>query len=482
MNRTPGNELGTGGNSDVSRRWLWFLVAGSAAVVLTGMLLTFMNRRGQPAANHPSPTAATGSAERDRNARFGARRVAADGGLAASAEEVVSNKVAQFVRGRREILNKFAEHLKMKVPPDAEQFFKVAETGSWEELQTLFKTMKERRNKGEGPEAQALAELWPVLTETYGVIEQTHKWPAQKLLDYGHAILDSLRPDMVYVGGSDPGRFIPTLLNETSEGNNHIVLTQNAFADGSYLQYARFLYADRLNALTGEDSQRTFMEYLTDAQRRLQHDQQSPNEPTQLRRGEDIRMVENEGGAGNRVQVSGWTAVMAINERLLNTLIQKNPDLSFAMEESSPLPSTYTNAAPLGPIMELRAADPQSALTPDKVAQSLDYWRSMAQQLSGDPEASESAETRSAWSQMATAQANLFASRNLSAEAEQAYQIAAELSPTTFPPVSQLAELLARAGRAPEANQLLDNFTARNPSQAAKVAEERQFLGALRKQ
>jgi hypothetical protein len=475
MNRTPGSEPGTGGSSDVSRRWLWFLVAGSAAVILTGMLLTFMNRRGQPAANNPSPTAATGSAERGRNARFGARRASADGGSSLSAEEIVTNKVAQFVRGRRELVGKMAAHFKVSVPEEYEQFFRLAEAGRWDELQALFKTLEK------SPRLEAMWPLWQAVKETYYVVEQTHKWPAQKLLDYGQTILDSLRPDMVYVGGSDPGRFIPTLLNETSEGNNHIVLTQNAFADASYLQYARFLYADRLNALTGEDSQRAFMEYLADAQRRLQHDQQSPDEPKQLRRGEDIRVVENEGGAGNRVQVSGQTAVMAINERLLNTLMQKNPDLSFAMEESFSLPSTYATAAPLGPIMELRAPDPQNALTPDKAAQSLDYWRALAQQLSGDPEASESSETRLAWSHMATAQANLFASRNLPSEAEQTYQIAAELSPTTFQPVSQLAELLARAGRAPEANQLLDSFVARNPSQAAKVAEERQFLGALRK-
>jgi hypothetical protein len=47
--------------------------------------------------------------------------------------------------------------------------------------------------------------------------------PAQKLLDYGNAVLGALRPGMVYVGGTDPGRWIPTLLNETSESERHIV-------------------------------------------------------------------------------------------------------------------------------------------------------------------------------------------------------------------------------------------------------------------
>ncbi|MSU36329.1 MAG: hypothetical protein EXS36_14780 [Pedosphaera sp.] len=54
--------------------------------------------------------------------------------------------------------------------------------------------------------------------QALGVAEQVHEWPAQKFLDYGNGVLDSLRPGMVYVGGTDNGRWIPELLNDTSEG------------------------------------------------------------------------------------------------------------------------------------------------------------------------------------------------------------------------------------------------------------------------
>jgi Flp pilus assembly protein TadD len=82
---------------------------------------------------------------------------------------------------------------------------------------------------------------------------------------------------------------------------------------------------------------------------------------------------------------------------------------------------------------------------------------------------------------MAAAQGNLFANRNLPGEAEQAYRIAAELAPTELGPVSQLAGLLARAGRAAEAGQLLDTFAARNPGQSGKVDEKRSFLAIIPK-
>ena len=114
---------------------------------------------------------------------------------------------------------------------------------------------------------------------------------------------------MVYVGGTDPGRFIPTLLNETGDGERHVVLTQNALADGTYLEYLRFLDGDRMTALRRRIRSARFRTISADAQKRLAHDQQFPDEPKQVRPGEDIRHTDN------RVQVSGQVAVMAINER-----------------------------------------------------------------------------------------------------------------------------------------------------------------------
>ena len=110
---------------------------------------------------------------------------------------------------------------------------------------------------------------------------------------------------MVYVGGTDPGCFIPTFLNETSDGEHHVVLTQNALADGSYLDYLNLVYKDRMNTLGPDDGQRAFQEYIADAQKRFQHDQQFPDEPKQMRPGEEFHIGEN-----NKISVSGPVAVM----------------------------------------------------------------------------------------------------------------------------------------------------------------------------
>jgi tetratricopeptide (TPR) repeat protein len=241
------------------------------------------------------------------------------------------------------------------------------------------------------------------------------------------------------------------MLNETSDGERHIVMTQNALADGTYLDYLNFLYGERMAAITHEDSQRAFQEYLADGQKRLEHDQQFPDEPKQLRPGEDTKMVDG------RVQVSGQVAVMAINEKMFQMLLDKNPDLSFAIEQSFPFKSTYASATPVGPIMELRVQNEQNALTAERAAQSVDYWRAAAQQLLSDPETPDGSDPRKAYSKLVSEQAELFLDRKYPAEAEQAFRIANEICPSSPEAVFRYVNLLTGQNRFQEAVQVGEN-------------------------
>lgn len=361
------------------------------------------------------------------------------------AEEIVAAKLSQFTSNRAALVIAMAKHLNLDVPPEVTRFFAVAQADHWPETTNLFQSLLALRQSTNSP--AGLEKLWPAILETYGVAEQTHLWPAQQLLDYGNAILDSLRPGMIYVGGNDAGRFIPTLLSETSGDASHIVLTQNALADGSYLDYLRFQYGAQLNLLTAEDSQTSFQNYLADAKQRAQHDRDFPNEPKQVRPGEDIRIDDN------RAQVSGQVAVMSINELLLTALLQKNPNLSFALEESFPLKSFYGAATTLGPVTELNATDSTSALTPERAAQTIDYWRTTTTSVlaATDPASA----PREAYTKMILGQANLFADRQLSSAAEQAYQLATDLSPANPEAVFSYVKLLADQQRFAEARQLV---------------------------
>ena len=357
-----------------SARFRWMLLIGCALALLLGLLR--VTRRNEPVPNSSSAGAAPAEASAVsagvERSRWVPHRTGAAPAL--TAEEIVAGKLAQFTRSRRELAREMARRKGIAVPDEVERFFDALEAGHWEEIDRQFNALSKRIGHKDGA---TLDGVWPAVLDAYGAAQEVHEWPAQKLLDYGNAILDSLRPGMVYVGGTDEGRWIPELLNETSGREPHIIVTQNALADGRYVEFMNTLYGDRFAALTAEDLQRATQEYLADAQRRFLHDEQFPAEPRQLRSGEDVKRVDG------KVQVSGdgQVGVMAINERLLQALMARNPDLAFAVQESFPLRGTYADALPLGPLMELGARNDQNAFTPERATQSLDYWRNKAQEV-----------------------------------------------------------------------------------------------------
>ena len=445
-------------------RWIW-RVAAVAVLVLIFVLSSRPYRGGRAKAGRSTnitkevDAAAVVDAYR---AALAARMIHRTSYTATNtAEQIVADKVAQFGRKRLELVRDISQRTQKQVPAAVEKFFEALEKGEWKEIDAQWHELAKRAGQYEFSTEtwEELSPFWPAVLDAYGVAEQAHDWPAQQLLDYGNAILDSLRPGMVYVGGTDNGRWIPELLNETSGSEPHIIITQNALADGRYVEFMQSLYDGGMSTLTAQDSERAFGDYMADARKRFDHDQQSPDDPKQVRPGEDIRVMDG------KVQVSGQVAVMSINERLLQTLMSKKPELSFAIQESSPLRGTYGDALPLGPLMELGARDGQNDFTPERATQTLDYWRAAAGRVFSDPTAAGSEEVLKSYSHDAVSAANLLAAHQFSAEAEQAYRLAAQLWPENPESVAGLAGILAQSGREEEARRMLAEFARQHPGQ-----------------
>lgn len=372
-----------------------------------------------------------------------------------TAAQNVARRVSEFGSQRRLLTDQLAAKYNVAIDPEVAEFYAAIEAYDWNTITNKFTSIWKRKDSDD-PAAESLRQLAAPILETFGVAEQAHDWAPEKLLDYGHAILDSLQPGMIYIGGTDAGRFVPTLLNDTEpDAERHIIITQNGLADRGYADYFAFLYGDQIKGLDPADSDKAFQSYIEDAQKRFQHDRDFPDEPKQLRPGEDVKMVDG------KTQVSGQVAVMDINERLLNRFIENNPDFKFAMEESFPLKSSYANAAPLGPIFEINSSKGADAITGEGVNDALAYWRNTARELGSDGGLSE--EGLKVYSHMANAQANLFANRDFSAEAEEAYRIALQLWPGSIEAANGLYATLEKAGRRDEGMRFLDDFTHWNP-------------------
>ena len=282
-------------------------------------------------------------------------------------------------------------------------------------------------------------------------------------------IYPEMTRNAVLFGGTDPGRFCPTYMifcesfikpqhrrDPQFDRRDVYIITQNALADGTYLNYIRahynrstqddppflrdaVLYLQNIalgkkefekknkgepyhtgglarfvggftnivapfdRIVTGfgkavedrrrregvyplteistpsvEDSQKSFQDYIVDAQRRVYHDSQFPNEPKQIRPGELVNFTPD-----GRVQVAGQVAVMAINGLLTKVIFDKNPTNEFFVEESFPLEWMYPHLTPFGIIMKINR-QPVAEMTEDILRKDHEFWTRYSERLCGN--------------------------------------------------------------------------------------------------
>ncbi len=282
----------------------------------------------------------------------------------------------------------------------------------------------------------------------------SHWWKNEKrghLYGYwfGHDMFKppfDLYPEMeknaILFGGTDPGRFNPTYfifcesfippskkpLDPDFDRRDVYLITQNALADPTYLDYIRAHYyrsaqvdppffqemlrsensrklgrtnflarivapLDRAMSSFGasveerrraeglypdieiytpsvDDSEEAYLEYMVDAHRRQQLNQLKPGEiVTQLPDG--------------HVSVQGQAAVMAINGLLTKKIFDENPNHEFYIEESFPLDWMFPHLTPHGIILKLNR-EPVPAITEEMMDRDRAFWSQYMERLIGD--------------------------------------------------------------------------------------------------
>jgi tetratricopeptide (TPR) repeat protein len=263
----------------------------------------------------------------------------------------------------------------------------------------------------------------------------------------GDLVYPEMARDSIVFGGTDPGRFCPTYMifcesfipphcqpvqDQHFDRRDCYLITQNALADGTYLDYLRAQYNrsqqvdppffreflkyvlgiplgensaivrgiseasyrvldvpfTRLGAKieanrraqgvyppneiyipSPDDSQACFQQYTEDVARRQQIGQLKP--------GED---VHNDNG---RVQVSGQVAVMMINGLLCRVIFDHNPTNEFYVEESFPLDWMYPYETPAGIIMKINR-NPVTSYTAEIFKKDHEFWSRYSERLIGN--------------------------------------------------------------------------------------------------
>jgi hypothetical protein len=424
--------------------------------------------------------------------------------LSGAEDRKMDTRLKAFVAEKRAQIEKIAKDAGRPIPKLVQDFFSATARAEW---QTATNAAQHALDFGESGGAESEPELWKdlirvrqPLLEALGLVELFREMKPRFFNFLGQEITRSIPSGSIYFGGSDQGRFLPTLLSQSQlEGRPFFTITQNQLADGTYLSYVEEIYGKKIQVATTEDSQRTFQEYINASQRRLEHDRNFPNEPPQVRRDEEVKIIDD------RVEISGVAAVMAINGLLVKVIFDKNPDREFYIEESYPIEWMYPHLTPHQFIFKINRK-PLSALpaeviqsnrqlwdkqvdtligpwlrTNTPLAEVLDfieqvYQRKNLKGFKGDAEFVQDGETQKAFGRMRAAVAGLFAwhaanakgeadRQRLNKEADYAFLQAVAIGPASPDAVSRYARRLVEQGDRAGALRMARLATAIDPEE-----------------
>jgi tetratricopeptide (TPR) repeat protein len=262
--------------------------------------------------------------------------------------------------------------------------------------------------------------------------------------------------DAVLYGGTDPGRFCPTYMifcesftahsqqptqDQHFDRRDAYIITQNALADPTYMQYIRAHYnrstqidppffqellrseqervqnyttnrwarlayqlldkpftklgADiearrrregvyppkEIYIATPQEIQQSYDNYEIGLQQRWQHDQNRDlvaRDGPQLRPGEAPTQTPD-----GRYTISGNTSVMAINGLLTKVMFDKNPTNEFFVEESFPLEWMFPHLTPFGDIMKINR-EPLDEIPESEIRRDHEFWSHYSDRLIGN--------------------------------------------------------------------------------------------------
>ena len=270
-----------------------------------------------------------------------------------------------------------------------------------------------------------------------------------------------MEKDGVFFGGTDPGRFVPTYMIYSAKVRPDVYLiTQNALADGTYMNVMRDLYGDDMWIPSARDSNTAFSRYIAKVQ------------AGEIKAGADLNFE------GGKVSVQGVGGVMAINAILCKDIHDHNlHSNSFYVEESYPIPWMFEYLTPHGLIMKINPHP--TKISEQLIEDDFTFWNWYTQRLQNDPAFMDDAIARKTFSKLRSSLAGLYASKGNDAQAELAYQQALELYPLSPEATFKMAEFYIKRQRVEDAEDAITRLMKRD-IENDKIAQFQRSLGPLK--
>ena len=287
-------------------------------------------------------------------------------------ERKLDGRLQKFFAAKEAHARVLTKEVKGKVSPDVWAYFEAGRKGRWSEVKLLWRDLSRRSGQyTNGRMDESVRTLvWPALLEAELAYEGFSQMEVKFIDAFALEVIDSIPRGSIYFGGTDYGRGLITALSKDhAAGKPFYTITQNALADGGYLEYLRAMYGGKLSMPTKRDSERAFSDYIAEAGERYERGELKPGE----------KVSKNEDG---RYSVSGQVAVMAINAALARVIFEANPKQEFFIEESFPLEWMYPHLEPHGLILKIEC-DPAVVLSDEQVRRSEAFWQKQVKRWLG---------------------------------------------------------------------------------------------------
>ena len=141
-----------------------------------------------------------------------------------------------------------------KISPEFQRFFAAATSGDWPTVTNMFESFKQRHPQYSHPHQHSDISLrtsyWGPVLEICLAYDQVVRCEPEYTQIAVDGIINSIPAGSIYFGGTDPGRGLPTAFSKSQpDADPFYTLTQNALADGTYLEYMQKTYGDQRELL-----------------------------------------------------------------------------------------------------------------------------------------------------------------------------------------------------------------------------------------
>ncbi|EIQ00491.1 thioredoxin domain-containing protein [Opitutaceae bacterium TAV1] len=266
---------------------------------------------------------------------------------------------------------------------------------------------------------------------------------------FGRDILRDIPTGSIFIGGTDPGRFIPTymIFSESTQPKKYkidpdfdrsdlYIITQNSLPSPLYLNYIRDHYGKNRPAMPANALERWLG----------RGDSTYPAEPLDLPTQDEItKRVNATIDAG---ELGGYPLVgdnhWYIAETVFMMIWERNRDKhEFYIEESTPMRWTYDYAVPHGLIYKLQK-DKVKQLSKEVVMHDFAYWNDYIARLRNDPHFEHDYDARRSFSERRLVTASIYRHHKMIAESDAANRQALELWPANSNAIASLSISLKR--------------------------------------